>query len=429
MALLLFTAKARAQPAIEVGKGGYFINGQKIEAPVATTLLTGILGKDYRIFDGINTIYTYDQLGLRLYERPNSGVTGWVYIDFRSGPYRFWPKQVFAGVVNINGYKISKGFTRDSLRNLADLYFDRFGSLQNGYKAVTFDDVTLYFTFNDQGAIASVEIGRSAIAGDFKTRAGRSAAQATVVNLDFNYEKGASTPSGKKTGMWEYYDEPSRLALRYDHDADTVLYQQKPADDFVLGDGEKWFGAKPDIYPRVIGSYSVFKRALASLIGYPALAREQQITGRVYVSFVIDKRGSMQQLKIEQDIGGNCGAAVVRALTLLKPRFTTAVKGTVSYESRFLLPVVFAFDSGINTAIPPSEKPVLPAAYVLPQIDIIAYGTPQPVSGDLGSGRKTFGLWECWTIGLLDVRTFGLSDFGIVGFWTCGLLDFRTSAL
>lgn len=376
---LISWADTKAQLVIDVGKDGYFINTQKIEYPAARKSLTSILGNDYRVFNGNNTIYTYDQLGLRLYEPPGSNIIQSLYVDFTNGPYKFSSKQPFEGNFKINGYKIDKGFTRDSISNIPNLFFDQNGSIEYGYHAVTFNDVTLFFLFTKEGSIKSIDVGFSDIKGDFQTRSEKSDAHTTLINLDFKYERGVFN-DGKKVGVWEYYDTSNQLALRYDHDASTILYLKKINDDFVIKKGVNWDRVKLDIYPRVIGSDDEFRTALGKLIDYPALARTKGITGKVYVSFIIDKTGGIQDIKVEKDIGGNCGTAVVNALTLLKISWTHAVKNNLNYDSRLIIPVTFAFGLDNNTlAIPSEEKLFLPDAYLLPELSIVAWGTSKPI--------------------------------------------------
>jgi len=51
-----------------------------------------------------------------------------------------------------------------------------------------------------------------------------------------------------------------------------------------------------------------------SRLQYPSIARENNITGMVVVSFVIDKKGEVTTTEIMKDIGGGCGQAVVDAV-------------------------------------------------------------------------------------------------------------------
>lgn len=54
-----------------------------------------------------------------------------------------------------------------------------------------------------------------------------------------------------------------------------------------------------------------------SNIKYPHIARENGIEGTVVLQFVVDKDGSINDLKIVKDIGGGCGAEAKRVLKLM----------------------------------------------------------------------------------------------------------------
>jgi hypothetical protein len=94
---------------------------------------------------------------------------------------------------------------------------------------------------------------------------------------------------------------------------------------------------------------------------------------------VVDKNSSLREIKIESEIGGNCGAAVVNALNLLKYSWTHAVKDGLSYDSKFILPVTFLLGEEKTSKLPTGEKTYLPDAYKIPEIKIIALGVPSPV--------------------------------------------------
>lgn len=53
---------------------------------------------------------------------------------------------------------------------------------------------------------------------------------------------------------------------------------------------------------------------LAKAINYPALARENGISGTVVVQFIINKQGKMTDIELLKDIGGGCGREAIRAV-------------------------------------------------------------------------------------------------------------------
>lgn len=57
---------------------------------------------------------------------------------------------------------------------------------------------------------------------------------------------------------------------------------------------------------------------LAANIVYPAVARAENIQGRVTLSFVLDEKGNVSNVKIERDIGGGCGEEAKRVVSKMK---------------------------------------------------------------------------------------------------------------
>ncbi len=56
---------------------------------------------------------------------------------------------------------------------------------------------------------------------------------------------------------------------------------------------------------------------LLSLIRYPQIARENNIAGSVFLSFVVDKDGSIKDAKVLKGIGGGCDEEALRVLMAL----------------------------------------------------------------------------------------------------------------
>ena len=79
---------------------------------------------------------------------------------------------------------------------------------------------------------------------------------------------------------------------------------------------------------------------LGNNISYPKIASENGITGMVYITFVVNKDGSIEQTKIERDIGGGCGGEAVRAVKKM-PKWKAAKNNGQAVRSYFTLPVQF----------------------------------------------------------------------------------------
>lgn len=92
--------------------------------------------------------------------------------------------------------------------------------------------------------------------------------------------------------------------------------------------------------PEFPGGINALYSYLAANIKYPKVARENGITGKVHVTFVVEKDGRLTDIKILRDIGGGCGAEVVRVVKTM-PRWNPGKQRGKPVRVQFNLPVDF----------------------------------------------------------------------------------------
>lgn len=63
-----------------------------------------------------------------------------------------------------------------------------------------------------------------------------------------------------------------------------------------------------------VGGADLLQAYLKENIVYPQKARENKIEGKVYVSFIVEKDGSLSNIKVLRDIGYGCGEEAVRVM-------------------------------------------------------------------------------------------------------------------
>ena len=86
-----------------------------------------------------------------------------------------------------------------------------------------------------------------------------------------------------------------------------------PPDPVVDPDEGKIFTVVEEM-PSFPGGEEALLKYLSSQIKYPAIARENGISGRVYLSFYIDKDGKVKDVKVLRGIGGGCDEEAVRVV-------------------------------------------------------------------------------------------------------------------
>ncbi len=93
--------------------------------------------------------------------------------------------------------------------------------------------------------------------------------------------------------------------------------------------------------PEFPGGLEALMKYLKQNIKYPQLARENNITGRVFVTFVVEKDGSVTGVRVLRDIGGGCGQEAVRVVKSM-PKWTPGKQRGKAVRVQYNLPVNFS---------------------------------------------------------------------------------------
>ena len=96
--------------------------------------------------------------------------------------------------------------------------------------------------------------------------------------------------------------------------------------------------------PEFPGGIDSLYKFVQENIRYPEKALKNNIQGKVYVSFVVEKDGSISNVRVLRDIGGGCGAEAVRVVQLMPKWKPGRVKGK-AVRTQFNLPVTFIIPS------------------------------------------------------------------------------------
>lgn len=92
--------------------------------------------------------------------------------------------------------------------------------------------------------------------------------------------------------------------------------------------------------PKFPGGMAALYRFLAQNIKYPQLARENGITGKVYVTFIVERDGSIANPKVIRNIGGGCGAEAIRVVKMM-PRWKPGRQRGKRVRVQYNLPISF----------------------------------------------------------------------------------------
>lgn len=95
-----------------------------------------------------------------------------------------------------------------------------------------------------------------------------------------------------------------------------------------------------EVMPSYPGGDDARVKFLAENIVYPSTAKENGVQGVVYVTFVIDENGHVDDVKILRGIGGGCDEETVRVVKLMPDWIPGKEKGK-NVRVQFNMPIRF----------------------------------------------------------------------------------------
>lgn len=106
-----------------------------------------------------------------------------------------------------------------------------------------------------------------------------------------------------------------------------------------------------EVFPQFPGGEEVMTKFLADSIRYPKAAFENNIEGRVFLRFVVEKNGSLTGFKITRDIGFGCGEEAIRVVKSM-PKWIPGTQSGRSIRAERHIFVTFK----LNGSSPPEKK-------------------------------------------------------------------------
>ncbi|NQY67063.1 MAG: energy transducer TonB [Flavobacteriales bacterium] len=115
-----------------------------------------------------------------------------------------------------------------------------------------------------------------------------------------------------------------------DEDMELEIIEEEVVEDEVFMVVEKM--------PEFPGGIPAMMKYLGKNIKYPELAKEAGISGRVFVTFVIDKSGKVNKVKLLRGIGGGCDEEAIRVVKAMPP-WTPGKQRGKAVSVQFNLPI------------------------------------------------------------------------------------------
>ena len=132
-------------------------------------------------------------------------------------------------------------------------------------------------------------------------------------------------------------DEPVETDMDNDMSAlddEEEIEPPAPMDDDVIS-----FRIVQDL-PQFPGGAVEMMKWLQRNLKYPPLAQERKIQGKVVAEFIVNKYGSVTDVKVVKSLNPMCDREVLRVLRMM-PRWTAGIENDQPCRTKVCIPVVF----------------------------------------------------------------------------------------
>jgi len=124
---------------------------------------------------------------------------------------------------------------------------------------------------------------------------------------------------------------------------DTAAATEQPASTKVEKFDNMVFTAV-EMQPEFPGGEAALGKFLQANLRYPALAKENGIQGKVYIQFVVQKDGNLDDMKVLRDPGSGLGDEALRVLAE-SPKWRPGIKNGLPVNVQYTIPVNFRLNT------------------------------------------------------------------------------------
>jgi len=136
-----------------------------------------------------------------------------------------------------------------------------------------------------------------------------------------------------QVGIWDHFKETGILDR-----TDTITEGKGSTATWNHGSSGK--EVTIELMPTFPGGDTGLLNFLAKNIRYPRSAKQNGVAGTVYVSFVVNSFGAVEEIKILRGIGGGCDEEVIRLMRIM-PRWNPGIQKGFPVKIQYNLPVKF----------------------------------------------------------------------------------------
>ena len=137
--------------------------------------------------------------------------------------------------------------------------------------------------------------------------------------------------------------DPGQKTIAGDPDAEIRIDEpvgEAPKEAAVTEDNSIKDFASVEVLPEFQGGMKGWAKYLGDNLKYPLMARENNITGRVIMSFVVEKNGQLTDIKVLRGIGGGCDEEAVRVFKK-SPTWKPGIQNGRPVRVAYTMPILF----------------------------------------------------------------------------------------
>ena len=137
--------------------------------------------------------------------------------------------------------------------------------------------------------------------------------------------------------------DPGPKTIEGNPDADIVIDEpvgEAPKEAEVTEDNSIKDFASVEVLPSFGDSKAAWGKYLERNLKYPLVAQENGISGRVMVSFVVEKNGNLTDIKVVRGIGGGCDEEAMRVLKNA-PAWKPGIQNGRPVRVAYTMPIAF----------------------------------------------------------------------------------------
>ena len=138
--------------------------------------------------------------------------------------------------------------------------------------------------------------------------------------------------------------DPGQFTIQGDPNADIVItgpVGTGPKQGQVVEDSRVYEFNSLEVLPSFPGGMAKFYQYLQRSIQYPEAARMNNIQGKVFLSFIIEKNGKLTDIKVDHYVGGGLDEEAIRVLKL-SPKWNPGIQNGLPVRVKYNLPINFS---------------------------------------------------------------------------------------